>query len=80
MSLAYGHTEPDAQMYASLRKRRPDVDPRELIPVGTTGLRDIVRQYIDNGVTKFVLRPSTPPATWGQELDFLSDTLFDLQT
>ena len=80
MSLAYGRTEPDAQMYASLRKRRPNVDPRELVPVGTTGLRDIVRQFIDNGVTKFVLRPTAPPATWAQELDFLADALFDLQT
>jgi len=80
MSLAYGHTEPDAQMYASLRKRRPDVDPRELVPVGATGLRDIVRQYIDNEVTKFVLRPTAPPVTWAQELDFLAEALFDLQT
>ncbi len=80
MSLAYGHTEPDTQMYASLRKRRPDIDPRELMPVGASGLREIVRQYIDNGVTKFVLRPNSPPAAWGPELDFLTDTLFDLQT
>ena len=80
MSLAYGHTEPDARMYASLRKRRPDVDPRELMPVGANGLRDIVRQYVDNGVTKFVVRPNAPPASWDKELDFLADTLFDLQT
>ena len=37
-------------------------------------------RYIDNGVTKFVLRPNSPPAAWAQELDFLTDTLFDLQT
>ena len=80
MSLAYGHTEPDAQLYASLRKRRPDVDPRELIPVGATGLRDIVQRYVDNGVTKFVVRPNAPPESWDSELDFLADTLFDLQS
>lgn len=79
MSLSYGHVEPDPQMYASLRKRRPDVDPRELVPVGAAGLRAIVREYIDNGVTKFVVRPTSPPATWREELDFLTDTLFDLQ-
>jgi hypothetical protein len=67
-------------MYASLRKRRPDVDPRELVPIGATGLRDSVRRYVDNGVTKFVLRPSAPPATWARELEFLADALFDLQT
>jgi probable F420-dependent oxidoreductase len=80
MSLAYGHTEPDVQMYASLRKRRPDVDPRELIPVGATALRGIVRRYIDNGVTKFVVRPTAPPASWDTELQFLADALFDLQS
>jgi probable F420-dependent oxidoreductase len=80
MSLAYGHTEPDAQVYASLRKRRPDVDVRELIPVGASGLHEIVRRYIDNGVTKFVVRPTAPPASWHEELDFIAETLFDLQT
>jgi probable F420-dependent oxidoreductase len=80
MSLGYGHTEPDGQMYASLRKRRPDVDPRELLPVGAIELRDIVRRYIDNGVTKFVVRPNVPPTSWHDELHYLADTLFDLQT
>ena len=80
MSLAYAHTEPDASIYASLRKRRPDVDPRELVPVGATALRDMVRRYVDNGVTKFVVRPSAPPASWDAELGFLAQTLFDLQT
>ena len=80
MSLGYGHTEPDAQMYAALRKRRPDVDPRELMPVGATELRDLVRRYVDNGVTKFVVRPNVPPESWEAALHYLADTLFDLQT
>ena len=80
MSLGYGHTEPNVQMYASLRKRRPDVDPRELMPVGATELRDLVRRHIDNGVTKFVVRPNVPPASWESELHFAAETLFDLQT
>ena len=80
MSLGYGHTEPDGQMYASLRKRRPDVDPRELMPVGATELRDLIRRYVDNGVTKFVVRPNVPPEAWEKELHHLADTLFGLQT
>ncbi|HUP74671.1 MAG TPA: LLM class flavin-dependent oxidoreductase [Acidimicrobiales bacterium] len=80
MSLGYGHTEPDVQMYASLRKRRPDVDPRELMPVGATELRDLVRRYVDNGVTKFVVRPNVAPESWEAELHHIADTLFDLQT
>lgn len=79
MSLGYGHTEPDGQMYAALRKRRPDVDPRELMPVGATELRDLVRRYVDNGVTKFVVRPNVPPESWELALHYLADTLFDLQ-
>jgi probable F420-dependent oxidoreductase len=80
MSIAYGHIEADVQMLASLRRRRPDVDPRQLAPVGATELHDIVRRYIDNGVTKFVVRPIAPPESWDGELDFLADTLLDLQT
>jgi probable F420-dependent oxidoreductase len=80
MSLAYGHTEPDTAMFASLRKRRPDLDPRELVPVGAPELRDIVRRYIENGVTKFVVRPVAAPESWGEELEFLADALLDLQT
>ena len=79
MSLGYGHTEPDGQMYASLRKRRPDVDPRELLPVGASELRDLVRRYVDNGVTKFVVRPNVAPDSWEPALHYIADTLFDLQ-
>ena len=79
MSLGYGHTEPDGQMYSALRKRRPDVDPRELMPVGAAELRDLVRRHVDNGVTKFVVRPSIAPESWETELDYLADTLLDLQ-
>ena len=50
------------------------------MPVGATELRDLVRRYVDNGVTKFVVRPNVPPESWEKELDDLADTLFGLQT
>jgi len=42
-------------------------------------MRDLVRRYVDNGVTKFVVRPNVPPESWETELHHLADTLFDLQ-
>lgn len=80
MSLGYGHREPNAQIYAALRKRRPDVDPRELIPVGRDGLRDSVKRFIDHGVTKFVVRPNALDGGWKDELDWIADAVLDLQT
>jgi probable F420-dependent oxidoreductase len=78
MSLAYSRTPPDARALEGLRRRKPDADPADLLPVGRDGVRDLVQRYVDAGVSKFVLRPLGQVAAWDDELDWLADTVLDL--
>ncbi|HET6793219.1 MAG TPA: LLM class flavin-dependent oxidoreductase [Acidimicrobiales bacterium] len=79
LSLPYARRQPDAVAYEALRRRRPDVDPAELLPVGRDSLRTTVRALIGEGISKFVVRPSTPVDSWDEELDWLQDAVIDLQ-
>ncbi len=80
MSIAYVHTEPDPELLRATQKRRPDLDPSALIPVGAEALRSLVQQYIDAGLSKFVLRPGAPVRSWTAEAEWLAGAILDLQT
>jgi probable F420-dependent oxidoreductase len=58
---------------AAVRKRitrvRPDLDPAVLMPQGWDAARDLVRQFVDAGLTKFVVRPAGRVTEWGGFLD-----------
>jgi probable F420-dependent oxidoreductase len=45
-------------LLASIRRRRPDVDPAALVPVGWDGTRRLIEQYVEAGLSKFVIRPA----------------------
>ena len=62
IAVAFGEV-PD-QLLAFARERRPERDPRPLVPVGWDAAMRLVEQFVDAGVTKFVLRPATPPTSW----------------
>jgi hypothetical protein len=49
--------------------RRPDVDPATLVPCGWGEARELVRRYVDAGLTKFVVRPAVPVPAWPGFLD-----------
>ena len=49
---------PDS-LVASVRQRRPDVDPSELVAAGWAGARRIIEQHVEAGLSKFVVRPVT---------------------
>jgi probable F420-dependent oxidoreductase len=49
--------------------RRPDVDPAALVPCGWGEARELVRRYVDAGLTKFVVRPAVPVPAWAGFLD-----------
>jgi len=53
---------PDA-LLASIRRRRPDTDPAALVPVGWAGARRLIEQYVEAGLSKFVVRPAAAPPT-----------------
>lgn len=50
-------------------RRRPDVDPAALVPCGWGEARELVRRYVNVGLTKFVVRPAVPVPAWDGFLD-----------
>jgi probable F420-dependent oxidoreductase len=80
MSIAYARTEPDSELVRATQQRRPDIDPRELIPVGAKALHSLLEQYLEAGLSKFVIRPGTPVGSWTAEAEWLAGAILDLQT
>jgi probable F420-dependent oxidoreductase len=65
---------------AACAHRRPEVDPRELLADGWDEARRRVRRYVDEGITKFVVRPAVAPASWEGFLDEFAEHLVPLET
>ena len=80
LSIPYARGEPSAETLAVLANRRPDADPAALVPVGREGLRSLIGALVDEGLSKFVVRPASPVTAVGEELDWLADAVLDLQT
>ena len=80
MSVPYARVAPDAELLGPLAARRPDVDPLAFVPVGRAGVREFVERYVDAGLSKFVVRPIAPVASWDEEAAWLGDAILDLQT
>jgi probable F420-dependent oxidoreductase len=80
LSIAYSHGEPSSDVLRTVAARRGDIDPRELVPVGATGLRTFLRGCLDAGLSKFVVRPAEPVVSWAEEAAWLSEAILDLQT
>jgi probable F420-dependent oxidoreductase len=58
ISLAVADGELAPELVAAARRRRPDVDPGELIAAGWEQLHRQLDGYLDAGLTKFVIRPA----------------------
>ena len=80
LSIAYARTDPDGPRLAALRARRPDADLADILPVGAAGLRDLIGRLVDEGLSKFVVRPVGPVTSWRDELDWLAGAVLDLQS
>lgn len=57
ISLAVSDGELPAELAAAIRRRRPDLDPGELVAAGWDQLHRQLDAYLDSGLTKFVIRP-----------------------
>jgi probable F420-dependent oxidoreductase len=68
ISLAVADGELPEEVAAAARRRRPDLDPAELIAAGWDQLHRQLDGYLDAGLTKFVIRPAG-----GQPLDEFID-------
>lgn len=58
ISLAVTDAELPKELAAAVRRRRPDVDPGELIAAGWDRLHRQLDAYVNAGLTKFVIRPT----------------------
>ena len=68
---------------ATLAKRRPDLDPRSLIPTSWEALAERIRGFVDVGTSKFVVLPLTEPvdeAEWTAHLEQAAAELLPLET
>jgi probable F420-dependent oxidoreductase len=80
MSIPYARIAPGPELLGPLASRRPEVDPLAFVPVGRTGLRDFIEGYVDAELSKFVVRPLAPVASWAEEAAWLAEAILDLQT
>ena len=85
LSIGYARTEDDLGRNPLSRVRPaprsdPDADPRDIVPVGADGLRNLIGRLVDEGLSKFVVRPVAPVEDWSAELSWLAATLLDMQT
>jgi probable F420-dependent oxidoreductase len=70
---------PDALIAAALQ-RRPDADPASLVAASWPDARRMIGEYVDAGLTKFVIRPADPRSSFGGFLDRFAAELMPLQT
>lgn len=57
ISLAVADGELPEEVAAAVRRRRPDVEPGQLVAAGWDALHRQLDAYLDAGLTKFVIRP-----------------------
>ena len=82
LSIPYSRVEPDTRTVEAICARRMDSDEFDLpdiMPIGAVQLRDLVRRLVDEGLSKFVVRP-VQPSNWRDDLDWLAETILDLQS
>lgn len=79
LSIGYARERSDLERTLPIR-RRPEVDLAEVVPIGRQGLRDLVGDFVGAGLSKFVVRRIAPVSSWREELEWLAETLLDLQT
>jgi probable F420-dependent oxidoreductase len=58
-----------ASLRASIARRRPHTDPELLVAAGWDGARRMIEQYVEAGLSKFVVRPATRPEPFGSFVD-----------
>ncbi|MDL5160232.1 TIGR03854 family LLM class F420-dependent oxidoreductase [Actinomycetospora termitidis] len=66
---------------SSSAHRRPDAeDPSRLVAADWTEARRLVGEFVEGGITKFVVRPAVAPRSWDEFLDGFAAELAPLQT
>lgn len=74
--------QPGIDPAASLRlaaSQRPDVDPRSLVAHSWDEVAELIRRYVEGGLTKFVLRPAGQVSDWPAFLHEFTSEMGPLQ-
>jgi probable F420-dependent oxidoreductase len=61
-----------------VERRRPGLDPRELVPSGHDALRAQCERFVERGFSKLVVLPAFPVEDWTAELEALAATVLPL--
>ncbi len=77
LSIGYARNDSDLERVSPLRTATTG---QISVPIGVRPLRELISALIDQGLSKFVLRPVAPVLWWPDELNWLADVVFDLQT
>jgi probable F420-dependent oxidoreductase len=64
----------------AVARRRPDVDPSEIIAAGVAALAARIRDFTEVGASKFVVVPVVEPEGWEGHLRELADVVLPIQT
>ena len=64
---------------AFLAKRRPDVDPADVVAADLASLRAHLERFVEVGASKFVIVPFGEPERWDDHLAEVADVVMPLQ-
>ena len=79
--IAYADGEVPDVLAQFIAKRRPDVDPADIVPVGMPAVRVTIEKMVAAGASKFVLLPLSEPDAdgWTAELERIAAELKPLE-
>ncbi len=80
VNLTYSRGPLPGAVGEQLRRRRPDLDPADLVPQSRAALHARVDEWLAVGFSKFLLRPAAPPTDWTAELETLAADILERQT
>ncbi len=80
VNLTYSRGPLPGAVVEQLQRRRPDINPVQLIPQSQTALHERVDEWLAAGFSKFILRPAVPPTDWTAELEILAADILERQT
>lgn len=63
-----------------IERRRPGLDPSDLVPSGHEALRVQCERFVERGFSKLVVLPAFPVSDWTAELESLAATVLPLTT
>ena len=73
ISVAVAEDSIPPELVTAVGRRRPGIDPASLVPTGWPALSSVIGQYVDAGLSKFVIRPAAVAEDDGALERFLAE-------